>query len=718
MDLNKLLKKMSLKEKLMQLTQLNAVFFKKDAGAEATGPMADLGLKPDDLTGIGSTLNFSGADTMKDIQKRHIAGDKNGVPMLFMMDVVHGYRTIYPIPLGIGASFEPDLMRECCAMAAKEAAAGGVQVTFGPMVDLVRDARWGRVMETTGEDPYLNCRFAKAQVEGFQGGLENGKIAACVKHYAAYGGAEAGRDYNTVDMSERQLREYYLPAYKAAVDAGVKMVMTSFNILDGVPASSNKKLVDGILRKEWGFDGVVISDYNAFGEMLTHGVAEDGKQAAYLAMNAGNDVEMMSVTYLKNMEKLVDEGRISMRQIDGAVMRLLKLKQELGMFENPYREADAERAAEIELCAAHRDTARRAAEQSAVLLKNDGVLPFSSDVKKVAVIGPFGNTGDIIGFWSCDGRAEDTVTVLDGVKKLLPDATVKYVKGVSGALDATDCSGVRAAARLAAASDAVILTLGEPQGDSGEGNSKLNLELPDIQYKLLDAVLKANKNTAVLLFSGRPLAVKRLADTAPAILEMWQPGTEGGSAAANLVFGKVVPSGKLPMTFPASTGQCPVYYNHYSTGRPRALSKDNVRVAYTSSYIDGPNRPLYPFGFGLSYASFEYSGLALSAEKLVSGGKIVASVKVRNSGRVAAAETVQLYVRDNVGSVVRPVKELKGFRKITLDAGEEKEVSFDITEDMLAFYNADLEKKAEKGAFTVFIGGDSDCSLSAGFTLE
>lgn len=715
MNIKKLIEKMTLKEKLEQLTQLNAGFFDKNAGTEATGPLGELGLNTDNLKGTGSVLNFQGPDSVKALQKQHLEDDPNKIPMLFMMDVIHGCRTIYPVPLGLSASFDPQLVKDCCAMAAKEAAAEGINVTFAPMADLARDARWGRVMESTGEDPYLNCLYSRAAVEGFQGDLKKGKVAACVKHYAAYGAAEAGRDYNTVDMSERTLREYYLPAYKAAVDAGVEMVMTSFNILDGVPAASNKKLVDGILRKEWKFGGVVISDYNSFREMITHGVAENEHDAACLAINAGNDIEMMSATYIGNMESLIKEGKVSLKQIDKAVERVLKLKKKKGMFSDPYQDADKTLADKLDCCKEHRDLARKAAEKCAVLLKNDGVLPFNTSVKKVAVIGPFANTGAILGNWRCYGKHEQTVTVFEGVKNLLENTEVEYAEGVNGELTATDESGIAAAVKAAKGADAVILTLGEPQGDSGEGNSKLDLELPAVQYKLLDEVLKVNKNTAVLLFSGRPLAIKRLSETAPAILEVWQPGTEGGSAAANLLFGKAVPSGKLTMSFPAKTGQCPIYYNHYNTGRPRR--NDDVRVAYTSSYIDGPNKPLYPFGYGLSYTSFGYSCLKLSADVLESGGSLTASVKVKNEGAVAGEETVQLYIRDLYGSAVRPVKELKGFKKVALNPGEEKEVNFEITEDMLAFYGPDLVKKAEKGDFKVFIGGDSECADSVSFRL-
>ena len=713
-----LLKNMSLEEKLQQLTQLSGVFFDTKDKTAATGPKNEVGVTDEDLAGVGSVLNFRGADQVYRVQETHLKADRNKIPMLFMMDVVHGCRTIYPINLGMGATFEPELMKECSAMAAREARAMGVHVTFAPMVDLVRDARWGRVMETTGEDAYLNGLFAAAQVQGFQ----SEGIAACVKHFAGYGAPEAGRDYNAVDMSELTLREKYLVAYKAAVDAGVKMVMTSFNSLNGVPAAANKKLVKGILREEWGFNGVVISDYNAFREMMNHGVAKNEKDCAYKAMQATNDVEMMSATYLHCMKELIAEGKISVSQVDEAVLRVLQLKEDLGLFEDPFlfaaktkEEAESRQKSEF-LTAENRKLVRIAAEKSAVLLKNDGVLPFDKKTKKIAVVGPFGNTGDIIGFWHCYGNGNDTVKITDGIKNLLPEAEIAFAQGVSGELNAAaNAEEIQKAAQIAKQAEAVLLTLGEPENDSGEGNSKQNLELPEAQYKLLETVLAANKNTAVLLFSGRPLAIKKLSELAPAILLMWQPGSEAGNAIANLAFGEVSPEGKLPMSFPAHTGQCPIHYDHFNTGRPRG--NDLVRSPYSSAYIDGQNSPLYPFGYGLSYGAFEYGKVSLSKTQLRRCEKIEASVTVKNVGKREAAETVQLYLRDRVASVVRPVKELKAFKKVRLAAGGEQRVTFEIGEDMLKFYNAELEYAAENGDFTAYMGGSSDTANGADFEL-
>ena len=715
MDIKAILNKMTIKEKAYQLLQLNTLAFAGNKGdVNITGPVTEMDIDKNYIFEAGSALNSVGAQRMLDIQKNYLSISKNKIPLVFMQDVIHGYRTLYPINLAIAASFDTQLAHDCAAMAAKEASVDGVQVTFAPMVDLVRDARWGRVMESSGEDPYLGCKMAKATVEGYQGDMGKYNIAACVKHFAAYGAAESGRDYNTVDMSERTLREYYLPTYKAAIDAGVKLLMTSFNSLNGIPAAGNKWLVDGILRKEWGYDGVVISDYASFHEMKIHGYVENGKEAAYRAMEAGGDIEMVSTTYPMFLEELINEGKITMEQLDTAVLRVLKLKDELGLLDNPYRYTNVEESKKIILCKEHRDLARYAAEQSAVLLKNEGVLPLREDISSVAVIGPLANNGEIFGNWPCGAKAEETVPVFEGIKSIIGDRA-KYAKGCDVDLNATDFSGIEEAVELAKNSEAVVLCLGEHQFDSGEGHCKSKLELPYVQYKLLFEILKVNKNVAVLLFTGRPLALERLDKNAPAILNMWMPGTEGGNAAANLVFGRAVPSGKLTMSFPYTVGQCPIYYNHYMTGRPKPETDE--RVTFTSSFIDVPNRPLYPFGYGLSYTTFEYSEHKIDKSVMKEGEKIIASVKVKNTGKYKAKETVQLYIRDLVGSVVRPIKELKGFEKIELDAGEERVVSFEINEESLAFYGADMQRKAEKGKFQVFIAPSSKCQPFAEFAL-
>ena len=711
MNLEQLLSKMSLREKIFQLEQFNSVLLKPLKGWDATGPMKNLGLTEEDLKATGSVLNSMGAERMKDIQTKFLEKNEKKIPLAFMHDVIHGYRTIYPINLGLACSFDLDLMRDLAEMAAKEAVLDGVNVTFAPMVDLARDARWGRVMETSGEDPYLNSLIAAATVEGFQ----KGGIATCVKHFAAYGGAVAGKDYAEVDMSEYTLREYYLPAYKAAIDAGADMVMPSFNLLNGIPATGNQWLLQDILRDEWGFDGVIVSDYAAISELIVHGYAEDEKDAAYKAMTAGVDVEMCSTMYAHNMEALLKEGKITEAQIDKAVMRVLRLKEKLGLFENPYRFADAKKAQEVILCEKHRDLARKAVEESAVLLKNDGILPLPKTTKSVAVIGPHGDTGHVLGWWLCGGLAEETVTVCDGLRGYGNNLNVRYAKGCEIGWNSTDERYIEEAVEFAKNSEAVVLCLGEKEEESGESNSKTNLDLPEIQYKLLKAVLAVNQNVVALLFTGRPLAITRLDKLAPAILNVWWPGTECGSAVANLLFGRAVPSGKITMTFPYSSGQCPIYYNHCRTGRPSPYGRYDI--VHATRYLDTPNEPLYPFGYGLSYASFAYSDLELSADTMQSGDKITASVTVTNMGAYRAKETVQFYICDVAASVVRPVKELKGFEKIKLGAGESKKVSFVITEETLAFYGAGMRRSAEKGKFRIFIGANSTVTEYKEFQL-
>ncbi len=715
MDCKKLLKKLTLREKIMQLTQIIPRMFATDDNGVLTGPIANLSVSEQDLYNTGSSLNVFGGEKSIDLQNRFLKNNKHGIPLCLMQDVIHGYKTIYPIQLALGCSFNTELVKECSSMAAKECSVDGVHLTFAPMVDLVRDARWGRVMESTGEDPYLNSLMATAQVQGLQGDLGKYKVGACVKHLAAYGGAESGLDYNTVDMSERTLRQYYLPAYKAAVDAGVEMVMTAFNTVDGVPAVGNKWLVNDVLRKEWGFNGVVISDFNAVQELITHGVAKDGRQAAEMAINATTDIEMGTTEYLKNAEQLIAEGKITEKQIDQAVMRVLELKKKLGLFENPHKDTNPTLAKEIILCKEHRDLARRMSEESAVLLKNDNVLPFNKDVESIAVIGPHADTGFIKGFWSYASSDKDTTTVLKGFTDYLGEDKVKYAYGCSAELTNKDESQIAKAVEVAKSCSAVVLCIGEVETDSGEGNSKSNLELSDLQYKLVEEVLKVNKNTVVALFTGRPLAIKKLQEIAPAILNMWMPGTEGGPALANLVFGVVSPSGRLSMTFPASTGQCPIYYNHLNTGRP--APNREITYGYCATYIDGPTYPLYPFGYGLTYSNVEYKALELSSDKMTEDGTITASITVENVGDRKVKEVVQMYIRDLVGSVARPVKELKGFKKIELEAGEKKTITFEITKDLLAFYTKDLEFKAEKGEFRVFIGKDSDVEEYKTFQL-
>lgn len=718
MDLQSLLEKMTLEQKLAQMSQFNAVFLFRDAGGEITGPAKALALTEDELNATGSVLNFIGAKRMKEIQDRHMQDDPNKIPLLFMQDVIHGYRTIYPVPLGMGATWEPSLMEECCRMAAKEASVAGVQVTFAPMVDLVRDCRWGRVMESTGEDPYLNCLFSKAQVRGFQGDM-TGKydIAACVKHFAAYGAAEAGRDYNTVDMSERSLRQDYLPAYKAAVDEGVEMLMTSFNLINGVPSSGNKWLVDEVLRKEWGFDKVVISDYDAFREMKKHGYCENDYECAFAAIEAGTDIEMMSNCYVKNMKRLIDEGRVSISQIDKAVMRILELKDKMGLFENPYGAASEEEEVKFNLCPEHRALAKKAVLKSAVLLKNNGTLPFNTDIKTVAVVGPFADKG-MIGAWSCGGKEEEAVSVAEGVRNLLDGVKVKVALGCEGvAKELPDSKEIAKAVRAARNSDCVLLCLGEKREYSGEGNSRADVTLSPAQKELVKKVVKTNPNAAVVLFNGRPLALSDIIDEMPAVMTVWQPGTEGGSAVADLVFGKADFEGRLPMSFPREVGQAPLYYNRMRTGRPPRKPNDHSK-GYESRYLDCLNTPLFPFGYGLSYTTFDVTAPTLDKTEMDRNGEIKVSVKVKNTGNKAGCTVIQLYICDRFASLVRPMQELKGYEKVYLAEGEEKEVTFTVNEEMLRFYTANNKFESESGEFNVWVSDSAEKGESVTFRLN
>ena len=715
--LKELLDSMTLEEKAGQLVQCNAGQFIANA-MEITGPDGEL-LPTEELNRVmGSVLTFEDAKQAKALQDKHLAADPNKIPLLLMLDVIHGLRTTYPIPLAMGCSFDDELMAECADMARREAAACGVHVTFNPMVDTARDARWGRILETCSEEPLINSRMGAALVRATQGNdlSDPGNVACCVKHYAAYGAGEAGRDYNTVDVSERMLRETYLPAYKACLDAGARLIMPSFNSLNGVPSVANKYLMNDILRKEWGFGGVVISDYDAVGELVNHGVAKDLKDAARMAMEAGCDIDMVKNAYYLHLADLVREGAVSAEALDAAVMRVLRLKNELGLFENPYHGADEEEERKVYLCPEHRETARRAAEESAVLMKNDGVLPFAKDVKHVALIGPFAEETRLNGFWSRPGAEQYTVTLPEGIRAVVPGAELVIERGCGAEFGDTDRSGIGKAAEAAAAADAVILALGEPENYSGEGRSRAELNLPGPQMELARQVVQANPNTAVLLFNGRPLVLTELAETVPAILEMWYPGTEAGNAAARLLWGDANPCGKLSAGLARSVGQYPMPYNRMNTGRPKP-PPDSRAVPFTSCYLDMPNLPLYPFGYGLSYTSFTYEKLVLNRETMTKDDELLVTVTVRNTGSVPGKEAVQLYLRDPVASVVRPVQQLIDYRKVFLNPGESAEVVFTVHEKQLRFFNMDGKEISEPGEFRISTGYADHLILTKSFSL-
>lgn len=734
-ELELLLDDMSLHEKIYQLLQLPGTYY--DGTVTTTGDNRDDSFSRDCVGQAGSVIGVCGAKEMKKIQDQIMESQPHHIPAVFMLDVVNGFRTIFPIPLAQGASFEPELSGRCARAAGKEAAVSGVQVTFAPMVDLVRDARWGRVMESTGEDPYLNSRFAEAMVTGFQGDDPGSpySLAACVKHFAAYGAPTAGREYHAVDMSDRELHEYYLPAYQAAIDAGSELVMTAFNTLNGIPASGNTHLLREILRKEMGFEGVLIADYAALEDMIYHGFAENREAAARLALTAGVDIDMVTTIYSNELPRLVQEGKIEEKLIDEAVMRILQLKNRLGLFENPYKEADEREEQEVILCEEHRILAKEAAEKSFVLLKNEeNLLPIADTGKKIALIGPYVNEKNIYGAWSFLGDSQDAVTIQEGVEKVYQQNLLTYAKG-SPMLDESEEAKIMVegfyhekenrgneqklleeALALAEEADVVVLALGEHFQQTGEGASRADITLPQPQMNLFREIKKTNKKVAVILFSGRPLDIRELAEEADAILEVWMPGTEGGTAIAETLAGIHNPSGKLSMSFPWCVGQVPVFYNQPSTGKPYHDGEKSGR--FRSRYLDIPNGPLYPFGYGKSYTVFEYLDYYITSEILRKEGSITAGVTIKNTGEHEGTETVQLYIQDCFASVVRPVKELKGFQKIKLKPGEEQEVSFAITEPMLRFWKSEGIKDSEAGEFKVYIGTDSNCETALGFYLE
>lgn len=715
-QLESLLNEMTLEEKVGQLVQLATPFFKgaSDRG-HITGPMQDMNMNEEDIDRVGSVLGASGAQETINIQKKHLEDNRLGIPLLFMSDIIHGFKTIFPVPLAIGGSWDLELAEKSAQIAAKEAAVSGVHVTYAPMVDLSRDPRWGRVMESTGEDVHLNSEFARAFVRGFQGGYQEDpyKVASCVKHFAAYGAPEGGRDYNTVDMSEWMLREQYLPAYKAALDEGCEMVMTAFNILNGIPSTGNKPLMRDILRGEMNFDGVLISDWGAVKEMLPHGVAEDEKEAAFKGIEAGVDIEMMTSCYFNHVEELVEEGKLDEDTINEAVLRILTLKNKLGLFENPYRSANAEEEQTFILSDEHRQVARDLASKSIVLLKNEQqTLPLKTE-QNIALIGPFAQGTDILGPWSWGGSSEDTITVDTGLKQYVSSENLYIAKGCG--IEEGSEEMLSEAVEQAKQADTIVLALGEHSDMSGEAGCRTDIRLPQVQLDLIQEMKALGKTVITVLFNGRPLDLHGVLEHSDAVIEAWYPGTEGGNAVADILVGKANPSARLTMSFPHSVGQVPVYYNRYNTGRPQELNDPDFR--FQSQYLDAPNGPLYPFGYGLSYSTFEYSDVSLSAEKMASKDTLQASVEVTNTGDVAGEEVVQLYVRDLAGEVVRPIRELKDFQKLHFEPGETKLVEFQITEEQLRYYHADLELKSDTGKFEVFIGKDSSVENGVVFEL-
>ncbi|GAC1647987.1 MAG: glycoside hydrolase family 3 N-terminal domain-containing protein [Gemmatimonadaceae bacterium] len=704
------LARMTVSEKLGQLNQLSG-------GGAPTGP----GGSPagGDLVrsgAVGSVLNVIGADTMRVLQRLAVDQSRLRVPLLFALDVIHGYRTIFPVPLAEASSWDPEAAELSARVAATEASVNGIQWTFAPMVDIARDARWGRIVEGAGEDPYLGSAMAAARVRGFQGSDLRAptSIAATAKHFAGYGAAEGGRDYNTSEISERTMREVYLPPFHAAVCAGVQTLMAGFDEIGGVPSHANRHLTTDILRGEWGFDGLVVSDWTGIGELLKHGVARDSASAGRLAIDAGVDIDMVSGIYRGHLARLVQSGELSPRVVDEAVRRVLRLKYRLGLFRDPYHSADTARARVTMLTPRMREAARRVARESIVLLKNDrALLPLRKDLRTLAVIGALADDSEaVLGNWQGQGRSADAVSVLQGIRRAVsPRTNVLVARGASPEGD--DTSGVAEAVRTARRADAVVLVIGETPSMSAEAASRASIDIPGAQLRLAEAIAATGVPTVVVLMNGRPLALQWLNDHVPAILETWFLGIEAGPATADVLFGDYNPAGKLPVSFPRATGQIPIYYNHKNTGRPPVATDK-----FTSKYIDLPWTPLYVFGHGLSFTSFQYGRPRLGGPILRPGETLRVDVDVTNTGARPGSEVVQLYVGDEVASVTRPVRELRVFRRGTLQPGETSTVSFTLTPDALAFYDIAMQRVAQPGRVTVWIGGSSAASIEGHFQFE
>ncbi|MCT3960257.1 beta-glucosidase BglX [Elizabethkingia anophelis] len=720
---DKLIAKMTLDEKIGQLNlPSSGDFTTGQAQSSDIGKKIEQGL-------VGGLFNIKGVGKIRDVQKVAVEKSRLKIPMIFGMDVIHGYETTFPIPLGLSASWDMDLIQRSAQIAAQEASADGINWTFSPMVDVSREPRWGRVSEGSGEDPYLGSQIAKAMVYGYQGkdlSLKN-TILACVKHFALYGAPEGGRDYNTVDMSHIRMFNEYFPPYKAAVDAGVGSVMASFNEVDGIPATGNKWLMDDVLRKQWGFNGFIVTDYTGINEMIQHGMG-DLQQVSALAMNAGIDMDMVGEGFLTTLKKSISEGKVTEQQITTAARRILEAKYDLGLFDDPYRYTDEKRSKAEVFNKANREEARNIAAQSMVLLKNDKqILPLKTS-GTVAVIGPLANNNEnMTGTWSVASRTKDAVSIMTGLKETIKGVNFIYAKGSNVFYDAkmeekatmfgkvsnrdsrSKEALLKEAVETAKKADVVVLAIGETAELSGESSSRTNIEIPQAQKDLLTELKKTGKPIVMVLFTGRPLVLNDENKQADAIVNAWFAGSEAGYAIADVLYGKVNPSGKLPMTFPRSVGQVPIYYNAKNTGRPLSDDKSDKCEfeKFRSNYIDECNTPLFPFGFGLSYTSFGYSDVELSKTQLSGNDQLTASITLTNNGKYDGNEVVQLYIRDMVGSVTRPVKELKGFQKVFLKAGESKKVSFTITPEDLKFYNSELKYDWEAGEFDIMIGTNS-----------
>ncbi|MBL7793880.1 MAG: beta-glucosidase BglX [Saprospiraceae bacterium] len=717
-QIDALLSKMTLEEKIGQMNQYNG--FWDVTGPAPTGGGAKIKYEHLEKGWVGSMLNIRGTEQVRKIQELVVNKSRLGIPLIFGFDVIHGYKTISPIPLAEAASWDLAAIEKSARVGATEASAVGLNWTFAPMVDISRDARWGRVMEGGGEDPFLGAKIAAARVKGFQGDnlAAPNTIAACVKHFAAYGFPEAGKDYTAIEIGMSTLYNVVLPPFKAAVDAGARTVMNSFNLVNGIPATGNSWLQRDILKGRWKFDGFVVSDWGSVGELVAHGYAADLSHAAELAANAGSDMDMESSAYIDHLKAAVESGKVSMAAVDDAVRRILRVKFELGLFDDPYKYCDPIREKELLYHPDHQAAALDLAKKSIVLLKNEKqLLPLKKDQQKIAVIGALAaDKNSPLGSWRLGSDDNTAVSVLDGLQKY--SKNVKYAKGADlvigqatfvteTKINETDTSGFAEALKLAKESEVVIMVLGEHGFQSGEGRSRTKLDLPGVQQALLEAVYKVNPRIVLVLMNGRPLAITWADEHIPAILETWHLGTQSGNAIAQVLFGDYNPSGKLPMTFPRSVGQVPIYYNHFSSGRA-----DPTPLVFWTHYSDESNNPLYPFGYGLSYTQFEYSNLDMIMTDAAGRQPVTVQVTVKNTGKVAGEEVAQLYIHDKVASVTRPVKELKGFQKLSLQPGESKIVEFKLTDAELGYYTNDGAFVVEPGEFDIMVGGSSQSGLT------
>lgn len=698
MDIYKLLDTLTIEEKIGQLMQLPPFFFVEDIKEVIHGHVKHLNLNQTKIFEAGSVLGNHSAEQMIKVQDAYLKESRHKIPLMFMADIIHGFKTIFPVPLALAASFNPEFAYQSARIQAIESRVSGIQVTFSPMVDVSRDPRWGRVVEGFGEDPYLSSVFSKSSVKGYQGkDIKNFEsVASCVKHFAAYGASEAGRDYNTVDVSNFSLFNTYLPSYKAAIDADAKLIMTSFNTIDNIPATVNKHLLKDILRDQWGFKGITISDYDSLHQVVTHGVAKDAKEAALRAIDAGLDIEMASTCYNNHLKTLLDEKKIDEKQINEAVYRVLKLKDELGLFDDPYSGADPIREKEVVLCHKHLELAEKAALESMVLLKNEeNILPLKKELHYV-ILGPYADTIKTNGPWFGHGNNEINQKLSDQLTKL--GIKIDFVKSsIAPEYNMSEMKMIKQA-------DQIILALGEDEHESGEAHSKVDINLPREQDKFITFAQELKKEVITVLYHGRPFVLTNILSS-KAILDVFYLGSRANEAIAKILTGIANPSGKLPMTYPRHGGQIPIYYNHLNTGRPH---KKNAHHAYTSFYLDEENEPLFPFGFGMSYAKFEYSNLKASQSEMHINDKITVSIDVSNLSEISGYETIQLYVRDLVSYYARPVKELKGFKKVWFEAREKRNVQFEISKNDLCYYNPKGETLIECGEFEIMVGANSE----------